>query len=110
WYSDWYGVDLDGHNGSDAERAPAWETFHVSELVSFVDGQYRTVRSRGGRLVAGLSMGGFGSMIYAARHPDLFVAAGSFSGAVDTRLFDPAEPLIQPVASNLPDGKSPDQC
>lgn len=29
-------------------------------------------------------MGGFGSFSYAARHPDLFVAAASFSGAVDT--------------------------
>jgi hypothetical protein len=29
-------------------------------------------------------MGGFGAMSYAARHPDLFAAAASFSGAVDT--------------------------
>jgi hypothetical protein len=28
-------------------------------------------------------MGGFGAMSYAARHPDLFAAAASFSGAVD---------------------------
>jgi S-formylglutathione hydrolase FrmB len=29
-------------------------------------------------------MGGYGAMEYAARHPDLFVAAASFSGALDT--------------------------
>ena len=29
-------------------------------------------------------MGGFGAMSYAARHPDTFAAAASFSGAVDT--------------------------
>lgn len=29
-------------------------------------------------------MGGFGAMSYAARHPDLFAAAASFSGAVDS--------------------------
>lgn len=34
--------------------------------------------------IAGLSSGGFGTMSYAARHPDLFVAAASFSGALDT--------------------------
>jgi hypothetical protein len=33
--------------------------------------------------VAGLSMGGFGAMAYAARHPDRFVAAAAFSGALD---------------------------
>ena len=33
--------------------------------------------------MAGLSQGGFGSMIYAARHPDTFVSVASFSGAPD---------------------------
>ena len=110
WYSDWYGVDVDGHNGTDPNRAPAWETFHVDELVPFVDAHYRTEPDRGGRLIAGLSMGGFGAVSYAARHPKLFATVGSFSGAVDTRLDDPAEPLIQPVAQNLPDRKPPDNC
>ena len=110
WYSDWYGVDVDGHNGPDGNHAPAWETFHIDELIPFVDSEYRTIRARSGRLIAGLSMGGFGSTSYAARHPDLFVAAGSFSGAVDTRLFDPVEPVVQPLASNLPDRKPPDNC
>src|SRR5262249_52340678 len=35
------------------------------------------------RAVAGLSMGGFGALSYAARHPGTFAAAGSFSGVVD---------------------------
>src|SRR6266516_1840778 len=35
-------------------------------------------------------MGGFGAMSYAARHPGLFAAAASFSGAVDTRYLSPA--------------------
>ena len=44
--------------------------------------------NRGGRAIAGLSQGGFCSMSYAARHPDLFGVALSFSGAPDTA-FDP---------------------
>ena len=36
-----------------------------------------------GRAIAGLSLGGVGSMSYAARHPDLFASAASFSGAPD---------------------------
>lgn len=70
FYTDW----IDG---------PQWETFHIDQLIGWVDANYRTVGAREGRAIAGLSMGGFGAMVYATRHPDLFVAAASFSGAVD---------------------------
>ncbi len=56
----------------------------MRQLVPFVDRRYRTVGRRSGRAVAGLSMGGFGALSYASRHPDLFAAAAAFSGAVDT--------------------------
>ena len=75
WYSNW----VDG---------PAWESFHIGELVPAVDGRYRTT---GVRAVAGNSMGGFGAMSYAARYPDVFVAAASFSGAVDIAFGGPAQ-------------------
>jgi hypothetical protein len=39
---------------------------------------------RSQRAIAGLSMGGGGAMTYAALHPDLFAAAASFSGQLDT--------------------------
>jgi S-formylglutathione hydrolase FrmB len=110
WYSDWYGIDVDGHNGSDPNKAPAWETFHIDELIPFIDRHYRSGADRTHRLIAGLSMGGFGAMSYAARHARLFAAAGSFSGALDIRLDDPAAPLVQPVAQNLPDRKLVDNC
>jgi hypothetical protein len=42
-------------------------------------------------------MGGFGAMSYAAQHPDLFAAAGSFSGAIDT---DYRYPYANEVLSN----------
>ena len=60
-----------------------WETFHIDQLVPWVDANLRTVRARGGRAIAGLSQGGFCSMSYAARHPDLFGVALSYSGAPD---------------------------
>jgi S-formylglutathione hydrolase FrmB len=60
-----------------------WETFHIKQLVPWVDRNLRTVRNRGGRAIAGLSQGGFCSMSYAARHPDLFGTALSYSGAPD---------------------------
>lgn len=75
WYSDWHNQ---GRGGT-----PAWESFHIGQLIEWVDATYPTIPDRTGRALAGLSMGGFGAMSYAARHPDLFVAAASFSGAVD---------------------------
>jgi S-formylglutathione hydrolase FrmB len=58
-----------------------WETFHTREVVGFVDQRFRTVRARSGRAIVGISQGGFGSLSYAARHPGLYGAAASFSGA-----------------------------
>jgi S-formylglutathione hydrolase FrmB len=74
-YTDWY-------NGG-AFGPPAWETYHLSQLLPWIDAHYPTVGTRSGRAVAGLSMGGYGAMEYAARHPDLFAAAAGFSPAVD---------------------------
>jgi S-formylglutathione hydrolase FrmB len=75
WYSNWSNFGLGG--------SPAWETFHIDQLIPWVDANFRTVGSRSGRAIAGLSMGGFGAMSYAARHPGTFAAVASFSGAVD---------------------------
>ena len=54
---------------------PKLETFTIEQLIPWVDGHYRAAARRRGRAVAGLSMGGFGAMSYAARHPDLFASA-----------------------------------
>ena len=59
-----------------------YETYIAKDLVGWVDGHYRTIARRDGRGVAGLSMGGFGAMELALRHPDEFAAAGSHSGAI----------------------------
>jgi S-formylglutathione hydrolase FrmB len=75
WCTNWY-------NGG-AYGRPEWETFHISELIPWVDHDLRTIGSRQGRAIAGLSQGGFCSMSYAARHPDLFSTALAYSGAPD---------------------------
>jgi S-formylglutathione hydrolase FrmB len=78
FYTDWY------NNGSGG--TPRWETWHIKRLIPYVDRHFRTLPTRSERAIAGLSMGGFGSFTYATRHPDLFTAALSMSGAVDTTL------------------------
>lgn len=76
YYSDWY-------NGG-AFGPPKYETYDIRELIPWIDSRYRTVAARRGRAVAGLSMGGFGALSYAARHPDLFAHVAGFSPASDT--------------------------
>ena len=88
-YSDWYGT-LAGTS----DPPPMWESYHVGELVPWIDAHFPT---SGTRYVAGLSSGGGGAMKYAAEHPGLFAAAGGFSGAVDTDLSWP----IYPATSEL---------
>ena len=77
WYTDWVRATPEGPQ--------RWETFHLDELRPWIEEEYATRTDRDGRAVAGLSMGGFGAVSYAARHPDLFGFAAAFSGAVDIR-------------------------
>ena len=79
WYSDWLRPD------GASEGSQRWEQYHVGELLPFIRAHFRTRSDRAGTAVAGLSMGGFGAIHYAARHPDHFGFAASFSGAVDIR-------------------------
>lgn len=104
WFTNW--VDR-----KTALGPSQWETFHVDQLIPWVDANFRTIATRAGRAVAGLSQGGFGSMTYAARHPDLFVSAAAFSGAPDID-YNPgvaagATAVIEATAFGL-DGVEPD--
>jgi len=54
----------------------------IHDLLPFVDGNYRTVARREGRGLEGFSMGGRGALYLGFRHPDLFCAISSVSGAV----------------------------
>jgi S-formylglutathione hydrolase FrmB len=60
-----------------------YETYMTQELIPFIDEHYPTIRNRSGRAIAGLSMGGHGSLFLAIRHSELFGAACSTSGSVD---------------------------
>jgi S-formylglutathione hydrolase FrmB len=72
-----------------------WETLYARELIPYIDSNFKTLGDRSHRAIAGLSMGGVSAMVAAAHHPDLFVAAGSFSGPLlDFTLFSPAEEAV----------------
>jgi S-formylglutathione hydrolase FrmB len=73
--------------GADAvyteEAGERWPAYHAGQLVRWVDRRFHTVAARRGRAIAGLSMGGFGALSYAARSPGTYIAAASFSGALE---------------------------
>jgi len=52
------------------------------EIVTFIDRNYRTVKAKSGRAIAGLSMGGFHSLHISKEYPDMFDYVGLFSAAI----------------------------
>lgn len=59
-----------------------YETHISTELPEYIDNRYRTITTRYGRAITGLSMGGHGAMFIAFRHAEKFGACGSMSGAL----------------------------
>ena len=49
-----------------------WEDFTVRELVNFIDAKYKTIVSASSRAIAGHSMGGYGAITLAMKHPEVF--------------------------------------
>ena len=64
-----------------------YETYVATELVNWIDSNYKTIAERKGRAITGLSMGGHGALYLAFKHQDVFSVAGSMSGGVDIRPF-----------------------
>ncbi|WP_018615289.1 alpha/beta hydrolase [Segetibacter koreensis] len=68
---------------SPVNKESQFETYISKEVVEKIDNTYHTIKDRKGRAITGLSMGGYGALCLSARHPDLFCAAGSMSGALN---------------------------
>lgn len=57
-----------------------WEDFTALELVQFIDANYRTVCRPESRAIAGHSMGGYGAVTLAMKHPDIFSIVYALNG------------------------------
>ncbi len=79
---------------------PGWnyEDFFFTEFVPYIEKKYRCGGSKGRRAIAGLSMGGGGTTVYAQHHPDMFCAAYPISALMDI-------PAVGAMGGQQPEGK-----
>lgn len=86
----------EGHDAwyTDSATVPneKYESYIIQELIPDVDRRFRTIASREGRAVAGLSMGGYGSLKFGLKYPELFAFAASMSGALAAPSWPPDAP------------------
>lgn len=69
---------------NDWEGEVRYEDMFFEEFVPFVEAEFRIRSKKEFRGLAGLSMGGHGSLLYAMRHPDKFAAVAALSAGVLT--------------------------
>ena len=79
-------VTPEGDNGwyTDGVSNPndKYESYIMQELIPEIDKNYRTLADRDHRVIAGLSMGGYGALKFGLKYADKFSLVGSFSGAL----------------------------
>ena len=85
-------VTPEGNDGwyTDSASSPTekYESYIVKELVPEIDQKFRTIADRDHRAIAGLSMGGYGSIKFGLKYPAMFSLVGSFSGALGAASFN----------------------
>jgi len=89
-----------------------YEDMFIQEFIPFIEKTYRIKSKKKDRSIGGLSMGGYGSLGYAMRHPELFATCTAYSAAIrpddetlalDQKRFDE---LYAPVYSKNIKGKA----
>jgi len=71
-------------NSRDGHRR--YEDFFLREFLPQIEKRYRTRAGRASRGIAGISMGGYGALHLAFRHPELFGSVGAHSAALLEKL------------------------
>ncbi len=69
------------NNYNDSVR---YEDFFFKEFIPYIESHYRIRTERRYRGIAGLSMGGYGTLVYALKHPDMFSACAALSAGIRT--------------------------
>jgi enterochelin esterase-like enzyme len=80
-----------------------YEDFFFKELVPYVEKKYRIKSDKRFRAVAGLSMGGGGSFVYALHHPEMFSSACPLSAATGPMTVEDAKKQLTRTIPNVAD-------
>jgi len=75
------GVSWYMNNYDDSVR---YEDFFSKEFIPYIEQHYRILSEKRYRAILGLSMGGYGALVYALKHPDMFSSCVAFSAGVFT--------------------------
>jgi len=67
---------------NDYQGVARYKDFMFEELLPFIDKTYRTIPDKDHRAVAGLSMGGYGALVWAMQHPDKFSYCLALSASI----------------------------
>lgn len=85
-----YGANSFYLNAKDGAR---YEDMVVKDFLPFVDKTYRTTAKPTERVIEGISMGGYGALLIAFKHPELFAGVAAHSAALFDEL--PSAPADQ---------------
>jgi S-formylglutathione hydrolase FrmB len=64
------------------DKSVRYEDFFIQEFMPFIEKTYRIRAEKRFRGIAGLSMGGYGTLNYALKYPEKFAACAAFSAAI----------------------------
>jgi S-formylglutathione hydrolase FrmB len=76
------------YSAMSADAQARYNAYVATELVDYVDANYRTIASPQSRAIAGISMGGRVATMTALQHPQRFGVVGAFSAALRTDTSD----------------------
>jgi len=94
---------------TNSELYGSFEDYIVYDLVAYMDSAYNTVSSKDKRAIMGYSMGAYGAMKLALKHPDLYCGVAAHSGFLNMRMCSQFVPKILTENGGAPvSGYNPD--
>jgi enterochelin esterase-like enzyme len=85
-----------------------YEDFFFTEFVPFIEKTYRIKSEKKYRAVAGLSMGGYGTFLYALHHPEMFSSACPLSAGTGPLQLEDTRRNVQSSSPTPADTTIPD--
>ena len=78
-----------------------WSSYVARELPRYIDSHFRTIRSRAGRAIVGISAGGYGAAMLGLSHLDEFSVVESWSGYFHATDPTGTKPIAAPASANV---------